>query len=97
MTMNQLDALLWAVDRIMEVSMNNLCRGCRITRNDFLSPNAVCNHEGATERITDRIMEASDDDISESGEICDSVVTTGAPVSSGRSGDSGGETSPQEP
>jgi hypothetical protein len=45
----------------------------------------------------DRIMEASDDDISESGEICDSVVTTGAPVFVGRGGDSRGETSPQEP
>ena len=41
----------------------------------------------------DKIMEASDDDISESGEICDSVAEEGAPVSSGRSGDSGGETS----
>ena len=28
----------------------------------------------------DRIMEASDDDISESGEICDSVAEEGAPV-----------------
>ena len=45
----------------------------------------------------DRIMEASDDDISESGEICDSVVAEGAPVFVGRGGDSGGETSPQEP
>ena len=55
------------------------------------------NHFDALLWAVDRIMEASDDNISESGEICDSVVEEGAPVSSGRSGDSRGETSPQEP
>jgi hypothetical protein len=29
--------------------MNNLCKGCRITRTDFLSPFATCNHEGAAD------------------------------------------------
>jgi len=41
----------------------------------------------------DRIMEASHDDISESGEICDSVAAEEASVSIGRGGDSRGETS----
>jgi len=55
------------------------------------------NHFNALMWAVDRIMEASDDNFSESGKICDSVVTTGAPVFVGRGGDSRGETSPQEP
>ena len=47
-------------------------------------------HFEALTWAVDRIMEASDDDISESGEICDSVAEEGAPVSSGRGGDSAG-------
>jgi hypothetical protein len=33
--------------RRRRVKMNNLCQGCRITRDDFDDHNAVCNHEGA--------------------------------------------------
>ena len=51
------------------------------------------NHFEALLWATDKIMEASNDDISESGEICDSVAAEEASVSIGRSGDSGGETS----
>jgi len=39
------------------------------------------NHFDALLWAVDRIMEASDDDISESGEICDSVVTEETSVS----------------
>lgn len=30
-----------------------LCLGCRITRDDFDNPNAVCNHEGSYPRQDD--------------------------------------------
>ena len=39
------------------------------------------NHFDALLWAVDRIMEASDDNISESGDVCDQVVTEGAPVS----------------
>ena len=39
------------------------------------------NHFDALIWAVDRIMEASDDNVSESGEICDSVAEEGAPVS----------------
>ena len=48
------------------------------------------NHFEALLWATDKIMEASNDDISESGEICDSVAEEGAPVFTQRGGDSAG-------
>ena len=55
------------------------------------------NHFEALTWAVDRIMEASDDHISTSGDVCDQVVTEGTPVSVAGGRDSSGVSQAQRP